>query len=198
MSESTPPPPTGGGAKYAILGLVAILAAVGMYCGMQEEEETAPVVENTTPEAPVVPRSTGFEPEIEIPDEDEEDAGPEDTGPEDTGETVMMSTMRRAPRECTGNLDVAAVRQVIGRQRQQVRSCYERRLKQNNILQGTVNVRLVVGNDGSVDQVAVGGSLRDNEVFGCVRRLARGWRFPRPTGGACAQINAPFNLTPRP
>ena len=195
MSDTTPPPPiTGGGAKYGLVGILLILLAIGVYCGTQPdpEPEPAPVIETPT-------RPTQFEPEIEIPDE-VEDAGPEDTGPEDTGEeeaAPTMTTTRRVPRECEGNLDVSALQQVVARQRPQVRACYERALKQNNILQGTVNVRMIIGSDGSVDQVSVGGSLRDNEVFGCVRRLARNWTFPRPTGGACAQVNAPFTLTPR-
>lgn len=196
MSDTTPPPPiTGGGAKYGIVGVLLILLAIGVYCGTQpdpEPEPETPTIENPT-------RPTQFEPEIVIPDE-VEDAGVEDTGPEDTGEEEAtmstMSTMRRS-RNCEGNLDVSALQQVVARQRPQVRSCYERALKQNNILQGTVNVQMIIGSDGSVEQVNVGGSLRDNEVFGCVRRLARNWTFPRPTGGSCAQVNAPFTLTPR-
>ncbi|MFT5353761.1 MAG: outer membrane biosynthesis protein TonB [Polyangiales bacterium] len=194
LSDTTPPPPiTGGGAKYGLVGILLVLLAIGVYCGTQPdpEPEPTPVVETPT-------RPNQFEPQIEIPDEIE-DAGPPDTG-FDAGEeeaVAMMSTMRRVPRNCEGNLDVSAVQQVVARQRPQVRACYERALKQNNILQGTVSVRMIIGRDGSVDQVNVGGSLRDNEVFGCVRRLARNWRFPRPTGGACAQVNAPFTLTPR-
>lgn len=176
--------------------MLLLLLAIGVYCGTQPDPEPEP----ETPVAETPTRPTQFEPEIIIPEEDEEDAGPPDTG-FDAGEeetmSSMMSGMRRVPRNCEGNLDVAALQQVVSRQRPQVRACYERALKQNNILQGTVNVRLIIGSDGSVDQVSVGGSLRDNEVFGCVRRLARGWTFPRPTGGACAQVNAPFNLTPR-
>ena len=195
MSDTTPPPPiTGGGAKYGLVGILLILLAIGVYCGTQPDPEPVPEIPVETPTRP-----TQFEPEIEIPDE-VEDAGPEDTGPEDTGEeeaVAAMSTMRRAPRNCEGNLDVSALQQVVARQRPQVRACYERALKQNNILQGTVNVRMIIGSDGSVEQVSVGGSLRDNEVFGCVRRLARDWTFPRPTGGSCAQVNAPFTLTPR-
>ena len=195
MSETTPPPPiTGGGAKYGLIGVLLILLAVGVYCGTMPDDpepEPTPVVETPT-------RPTQFEPEIEIPEE-VEDAGPPDTG-FDAGEeevATTMSTMRRAPRSCEGNLEVSAIQQVVARQRPQVRACYERALKQNNILQGTVNVGLIIGSDGSVDQVSVGGSLRDNEVFACVRNLARSWTFPRPTGGACAQVNAPFTLTPR-
>ena len=196
MSDSLVPP-TGGGAKYGVIGiLLLVLAGVGLYCSMEEEVAPEPVAQ-TEPDIEEPRPTSQFTTEIELP---EEDAGPEDTGVEDTGEeeTAMMSTMTRRPRECTGELDASAVRRVVAQQGPQVRACYERALKQNNILQGTVMVRMIIGTDGSVDQVSVGGSLRDNEVFGCVRRLAQGWEFPRPTGNSCAQVNAPFAMTPRP
>jgi len=60
-----------------------------------------------------------------------------------------------------------------------------------------VNVRVRVGATGSVSAVQVGGSLHDSEVFSCVRNLADHWSFPAPSGGRCAVIAAPFNLTPR-
>ena len=64
------------------------------------------------------------------------------------------------------------------------------------MLQGTVNVAVLVDRDGSIDQMRVGGSLRDNEVFACVRRIVEGWRFPPPSGG-CVQVNVPFALSPQ-
>lgn len=197
VSASTPPPPTGGGAKYGLLGLVLVLASVGLYCASKEDPPPPePVAEVVDAGAPIERSTNPFGPEIEIPEE-LEDAGTDTAEPEEVAMTTMMSTMR-AQRNCDGNLDISAVQRVVAQERRQVRSCYERRLKVNNVLQGTVNVRMIIGSDGSVDQVAVGGSLRDNEVFQCVRQLARRWQFPRPTGDTCAQINAPFTLTPRP
>ncbi|TPW00887.1 MAG: hypothetical protein FD124_3870, partial [Alphaproteobacteria bacterium] len=48
-----------------------------------------------------------------------------------------------------------------------------------------------------VAQTSVGGSLNDKEVFACVRRLAETWRFPPPSGGACAVVAAPFQFSPK-
>lgn len=176
--------------RYALIGLLLILGAVGLYCMSQGEPEPEPVAE--APDAGPPPVRT-IEPTFEIPDE-VEDTGPPDAGPEPTKMTTMVRVVRR---ECSGDIAVAGIQPVISRARPQVRACYERRLKVNNILQGVVNVRVIVDEDGTVDQVAVGGSLRDPEVFSCVRRLATTWRFPNPTGG-CAQVNVPFRLTPRP
>ncbi|MEM9070311.1 MAG: AgmX/PglI C-terminal domain-containing protein [Myxococcota bacterium] len=194
MTESTmPPPASGGGMRYALIGLLLLLGAVGLYCATQEDEPE-PVAQQTQPDAgPPAPPPRQIEPTFEIPEE-VEDAGV-DTAPPPETMMASMSGMRR--RECTGDINVAGIRAVVSRARPQVRACYERRLKVNNILQGNVQVRMIVGRDGSVDQVAVGGTLRDSEVFSCVRRLANTWRFPNPTGG-CAQVNVPFSLSPRP
>lgn len=193
MTESMRPPTGGGGMRYAMIGLLLLLGAVGLYCMSQDDTEPAPQVAQAAVDAGAPPpRQIG--PTFEIPEE-EDAALPDAAPPPET--TMTSSMMRRAPRECNGDLDVSAIRRVVRQAQPQVRACYERRLKVNNILQGNVQVRMIVGRDGSVEQVAVGGSLRDPEVFSCVRRLANTWRFPNPTGG-CAQVNVPFSLTPRP
>jgi hypothetical protein len=179
--------------RYALLGLLLLLGAGGLYC-LTKEPEPGPVA-NVPEDAGTALRTNTFEPEIEIPEE-EPDAGDPDTGPEEV-ETTMMSTMRVRVVECNGQVDRAGLTRVIAQHRSQVRSCYERRLKVNNVLQGRVNVTLRIGRTGAVEQVRVGGSLRDNEVFACVRRLAQSWTFPAVAGN-CADVSVPFNLTPRP
>jgi len=180
--------------KYALVGILLALAAVGLYCATQEEESTdGEEVAAAPPDAGIIQRQTKIQPQFDIPEE-EPDLGAPDLGPP---EQTTMRTVRQ-PRTCDGNLDVSAIRSVAQRHQRQVRSCYERALKRNNILQGTVNVRMVVGRTGSIEQVSVGGSLRDSEVFGCVRRLARSWEFPAVEGGSCAVVSIPFRMTPRP
>ena len=90
------------------------------------------------------------------------------------------------------------VRGFVQQQTPQVRNCYERRLKVNNILQGRVDVQVRVDATGAVQTVRVGGTLGDPEVYGCVRRLAQSWKLPPLTEGNCAVMSIPFNLTPRP
>lgn len=192
MTESTPPPPeSGGGARYALLGILLLLGAVGVYFLMAGGDETPPPVA-VAPDAGIVQRPV-MEPMLEIPEE-EPDAGPVDSGPP---EEPTMSTMRAPqPRECNGELTQQQILSVVAPARSQVRQCYERRLKVNNVLQGTVQVAVLVERDGTIDQMRVGGSLRDNEVFSCVRRIVQGWRFPAPSGG-CVQVNVPFALSPQ-
>jgi outer membrane biosynthesis protein TonB len=193
-TESTqPPPPAGGNAKYALIGLLLLLGAAAMYF-FTRPEPAPPVVADETPvDAGIVRPPPAYEPDIEIPDE-VPDAGPQDSGPI---KRRIIYVDRRDSWDCSGNIPVASIRQVISRERRQVRNCYERRLKVNNTLQGNVNVRVRVGASGNVSAVQVGGSLRDREVFSCVRNLANRWRFPAPSGGRCAVIAAPFSLSPR-
>jgi outer membrane biosynthesis protein TonB len=99
--------------------------------------------------------------------------------------------------DCDGDLSRAALQSVIDSNRAQVRNCYERRLKVNNVLQGDLKLKIKVGSNGQIAAASVGGSLKDNEVFGCVRSLAQRWSFPPPSGGACAVVQVPFQFSPK-
>ena len=60
----------------------------------------------------------------------------------------------------------------------QIRACYERRLKRDPSLAGTVSLRLRVGGAGQVTRVDVEEStLPDPLVAECLRREAAGWSF---------------------
>ena len=61
----------------------------------------------------------------------------------------------------------------------------------------TVSVKICVDAGGAVDGVQVGGSLRDRDVFSCVRSIAMQMRFPRVEGGSCAVVNVPYSFSPR-
>jgi hypothetical protein len=196
-SESTPPPqPGGGGAKYAILGVALFAIALLVYCATRPGDDVAPgPVAALEVDAGVVERSTALvDQDLEIP-ELEPDAGP----PPDTGPPPR--THRPGPArswdECSGEIATAAARQVIQEHNAQIRNCYERRLKQNPVLEGTMTLSVRVAADGRVDGTQVGGSLRDREVFACVRSVASHMRFPAPGGRDCALVQVPFNFSPR-
>ncbi|MFW6049852.1 MAG: AgmX/PglI C-terminal domain-containing protein [Myxococcota bacterium] len=194
-SESNPPPAPGGGLKYGILGLLLLAAAVGIWFAMRDgEPEKAPRAEAPAePERPK--RSTSLAREDFVIPEEEQDAGAAREEPEE--ERPRRRARRRAP-TCDGEIDPAAVRSFIQQQRPQVRACYERRLKVNNVLQGRVDVRVRVDASGNVQSAEVGGTMGDQEVYRCVQRLAQQWKLPALSEGRCAVINVPFNLAPRP
>ena len=191
-TESTPPPQSSGNVKYGIIGLLLIAAAGGVWFAMNMGGDEAPPA---LPDAGVVERPTAIaESALVIPDP-EPDAGPQiDAGPP---RKRIVYRYVAGDWECSGAIPAAAAQAVINENRRQVRNCYERQLKTNHTLAGNLSLRVRVGQNGQVTAAAAGGSLRDPAVFSCVQNLARSWRFPAPTGGNCAVISAPFNLTPR-
>lgn len=72
----------------------------------------------------------------------------------------------------------------------QIRACYERRLKRDPSLAGTVSLRLRVGEAGQVSRVSVEESTLPDPLVGeCLRREAAGWSF---TVGRNATVVYPF------
>lgn len=161
-----------------------------MTCGgvsfyLQETKESEPVAE-----APAPPPREQFVAEIEIPEEEPE------VEPEEPAVDVVKQR-KRAPVDCSGSLAPAQIRRAInGPPRKQVQTCYEHRLKDNNLLQGQMVVRLMITASGNVGTVSMSGSLRDSQVYSCVKRVARTWKFPRPQGG-CVLTDVPFTMTPK-
>lgn len=199
-SESTPPPqPGGGGAKYAILGVALFAIAALVYCLTQGENAPPPPQPQAT-DAGVPERSTALvEDELEIP-ELEPDAGQPDAGqPEETATTAPRrpAGTTRSWDECTGEIDPAAARRVVQEHNAQIRNCYERQLKQNPMLEGNMTLAVRIAPNGRVDGTQVTGSLRDREVFACVRSVASNMRFPAPGGRDCAVVQVPFAFSPR-
>lgn len=194
--SSPPPPPSGGGAKYAILG-VALLALAGLgYCLTSESPpETTPQVV-ATPDAAVAQRPTSLVDEtLEIPEEEPDawsdipDAG---AAPTTRPRTVVVGSW-----DCSGEIDRSALSSVVNEHRTQIQACYERRLKQQSTLQGNLQLQLRIAQNGNVDAVQVGGTLRDREVFSCVRNIASRMQFARVSGGNCAVVSVPFSFTPQ-
>ncbi len=199
-SESTPPPPSGGGARYAIAGVaLAALALLG-YCLLQPRDAppTPPV---TGPvDSGVIERSTALvEDDIVIP-EDEPDAGPEPDAwapHAPTGHQTPTTHLTAGTWDCSGELDASAIRRVFEQYNSQIRNCYERGLKGNPMLQGNMTLQIKVGADGHVEGTQVSGSLRDRDVFSCVRQISTRMQFPRVSGGACAVVQVPYSFTPQ-
>ena len=185
----------GGGLKYGIIGLLLIGAAVGIYfwatSGNGEQ-----VAVNDPPDAGFTRSTKLAEPEIVIP-EPEDDAGMPDAAG-GTHTTKIVYVRDYGDWGCSGDIPAGAASRVVGRYQRQIRSCYERRLKSNHTLQGRAVVRVRVGANGSVTAVQTGGNLGDPEVFTCMRNIAQGWQFPAPQGGRCAVVSVPFSFTPRP
>jgi hypothetical protein len=135
------------------------------------------------------------QPDLELEQPKTPDAGtPKPT--EEPEKKVVRKAAAGGEWECSGDLPGAA--RVVLENSAQIRSCYERRLKMNNALQGDLRLKVKIGANGRVVASQVTGSLHDSEVFSCVRNLSQTWTFGVPSGGNCAVISVPFQFSPKP
>ena len=196
--ESSLPPLKKNDGKLGLLALLLLLGAGGLWFASREDSPEPEATPAEPPPAEVAPREE-VAVEIEIPDDEElpeVDREPT-TSPKPRATSPSSDGVNPADWECNGSINPAKVRAVLkGAPSKQVQTCYERGLKSNNLLQGSMQVELTIGAAGSVRAVEVGGTLRDRQVYSCVKRVARTWKFPPPEGG-CVRINAPFQMTPK-
>ncbi|MBN1653252.1 MAG: AgmX/PglI C-terminal domain-containing protein [Deltaproteobacteria bacterium] len=174
--------------KYVITGLILLSGAASLWMFVQMERKEPPPPKEPVPE---VPKRINPLEQQEFVIEEEVKPEPEEPEPE-----VKKRVERRGPWDCSGDLPTTEVRKVVSNNRRQVQTCYERGLKRDNVLQGSLDLKLKVNATGKIVATAVAGTLRDNDVFSCVRTLAEGWSFPEPTGGDCAVLQIPFRFTP--
>jgi hypothetical protein len=180
-----------------VIGVLLLVAAVTIWLLMNNcGADPTPVVDNT-PRGRDAGPPTKVEPELYIPPP-EPDSGPQvDAGPRQKTKIIYRTRYVPGDWDCAGDIPAARIQAIVAENRRQVRNCYERALKRNNQLSGTLTLSMKIARDGSVEATRVGGNLGDQEVFACVRSLASRWRFPNPSGGNCAVVRAPFSLTPQ-
>jgi pSer/pThr/pTyr-binding forkhead associated (FHA) protein len=84
----------------------------------------------------------------------------------------------------SGRLPPEVIQRIVRQNYGRFRQCYEQGLSRNPNLEGRVQVRFVIGRDGSVSNVGNGGSdIPDSAVVQCVIRNYYGLSFPQPEGG---------------
>lgn len=92
-----------------------------------------------------------------------------------------------------GSIDREAVRRVIRSILQQIKSCYERRLRTNSGLEGKVVIRFIIEEQGRVRKADTKSStLNDRDVESCVASRIKEQRFPDPPAGTIAEVDYPF------
>jgi TonB family protein len=93
----------------------------------------------------------------------------------------------------SGSLDKELVRQVIQRNRGQIRFCYESLLNRFPKLGGKVAIRFTIATEGNVVTSSVAQSTAGNsELEQCVAGRVRTWTFPKPKGGGSVVVTYPF------
>lgn len=96
----------------------------------------------------------------------------------------------------SGRLPPEVIQRVVRQNFGRFRACYQTGLSRNPNLEGRVSARFVIGRDGSVSNVANGGSdLPDSAVVGCVISAFYGLSFPEPQNGIVT-VTYPIMLSP--
>ncbi len=190
VPTTTPPQAPKSNLKYLLIGLAFLGGAAVLW--VVASRQMAPPPPPPPPPPPHVQRVNPMaQPQLELEPEPPDAGAPPPPPPK-----KIVYVHKTGEWECSGDLPNAI--KVINDNRAQIRSCYERRLKVNNVLQGDMVLRIKVGANGKVVATAVGGSLHDDTVFACVRNLATTWTFPTPSGGSCAVVQVPFQFAPKP
>jgi ferric-dicitrate binding protein FerR (iron transport regulator) len=100
-----------------------------------------------------------------------------------------------SPASASVPVEIVEIESMVRRRSSQIRTCYERRLKRDPSLAGTVSLRLRVGDAGQVSKVGVEESTMPDELVGeCLRREAAGWSF---SIGRNATVVYPFVFRPQ-
>ncbi|OJH40034.1 AgmX/PglI C-terminal domain-containing protein [Cystobacter ferrugineus] len=93
----------------------------------------------------------------------------------------------------SGSLDKELVRQVIHRNRGQIRFCYESLLNRFPKLGGKVAIRFTIATEGNVvTSNAVQSTAGNSELEQCVAGRVSTWTFPKPQGGGSVVVTYPF------
>ena len=109
------------------------------------------------------------------------------------GKNSVMVDPGGAEEQFTGTIDKEAVRRVIKRGLNQIKSCYERQLRVNSSLEGKVVIYFEIEEQGHVRLAKASSStLNDPAVESCVAARIKEWRFPEPPVGVVAGVYYPF------
>jgi hypothetical protein len=96
----------------------------------------------------------------------------------------------------SGRLPAEVIQRVVRQNYGRFRACYESGLRTNPNLTGRVTARFIISRDGSVLNVANGGSdLPNSSVVSCVVSAFYGLSFPSPENGIVT-VSYPILLTP--
>ncbi len=113
------------------------------------------------------------------------------------GRPVERSPVATSGSAKRDTLSRADIKRVIHSRYTMIKYCYERYLKRNPTLAGTVTLNFKVDPSGKVVQARVKQStIQDPAVGQCIVGVARRWRFPETTSGSGATISYPFIFKP--
>jgi hypothetical protein len=185
------PPKSHGGGAFIGAVIVMLLAMGGLLYWKFKGSSTPPA-----PVATVAPTKTApqFDEAPPPPPTIEPDAGKK-------AEPVKKHLVSyNGPASCSATCKgdaPAALRAALAGAAGSVRGCYERALRQNQMLQGKLLVAVKVGAQGNTCGASLASdTLGDGAVASCVLQKFRSGTFPAPIGG-CVDVQVPINFTPK-
>ncbi len=185
-----PPKHHGGGAFIGAV-ILMLLAMGGLLYWKFRGNEAPPAPIATAPPSATAPR---FDEAPPPPPAAEPDAGGKKETP--TKKRLVASGPPSCSAVCKGDAP-AALRGALAGAAGSVRGCYERALRQNQMLQGKLMVSVKIGAQGNACGASLASdTLGDGAVASCVLQKFRSGTFPAPIGG-CVDVQVPINFTPK-
>lgn len=188
MADSTQSPPTKSGGGFLVVALLMLAVAGGLifwkFSGDEEPEPEPPPPLASATAKPVLEAPPPPPPKIE-------DAGP------DVAKKVVKAGKGSGNTGCSGACTgtvTPALRSALAGRAGGARRCYERMLRANSSLAGTVTAQVRVGPTGAVCGVTI------TQDFGgvgasCVAPALRSGSLPPPAGG-CVDVAVPVSFKP--
>jgi hypothetical protein len=180
MTDSKFPPAPSGANKFSIfllIGGVLMLSAAG-YLFLQRRAPQKPPGD-TTPSQLVTVSAPLVEPTVPRPI-----LSQVDTGSAPLEEEPEQPTRSSAKAERKGTINPELLKTFFRTHEGQLKACYERRLRNNSMLEGKLDLNIVIHSSGKAGAISRNeDTVRDAEMFECVRRTIRAWQFPKPEGG---------------
>lgn len=197
--SSRPPagiPESGGNAKYAIVAIVLVLAAGGLFALRSCNSKPAPTV--TLPPLPSGSASAvATNPLLD----DVPPPPPPDVVPEAGSKTANNNNVIPSGGGCTGTCSGTAppeLGQALQVRASQARRCYNQALASDSSLRGHVSIAVRVGPSGNVCSAAVAANdMGSPNVAQCAANIFRSaGSYPAPRGG-CVDATVPMSFVPQ-
>jgi hypothetical protein len=108
-----------------------------------------------------------------------------DAGASPVSKKRAVGGKREAFSDTGGSIDKAAVNQYINGHFDEVKACYEHRLKANSFLEGELDLNIEIALTGKVTGITANkDTIRDSEMLSCIKKVVRRWEFPKPKGSS--------------
>ncbi len=120
-------------------------------------------------------------------------SGPVTTGPGTRTQTEVVTRLEMETPDLEPGADTKGITDVVGKNKGQIKACYDRIIKTTPDIEGRIEVTILVAEDGTVLQVWINDNTTDSAELGsCIQRRIRRWTFPAT--GDEYEVTYPFNL----